>query len=118
MVIIETTLVRRLQARAVTVWPLLFVDPDTILDGVLLRHEGEHAKQQRRWAIYGLGIGLLVWHFLYLLVLPVGWNPFRERWERQAYQAGERYSDQMIDGILLKAPYYLWWRKSHLPKAL
>lgn len=112
--IVKTKLVRLLKASAITVFPFIFVDPyyldyPALYDiEKLLLHESIHIEQQKKWAIYGLGIGLLVWWALYLLALPVGWNSFRKKWETEAYLA-EGYSQTTIDTILKRAPYYLWW---------
>lgn len=109
MRLVRTKAVRWIRASAVTVFPFVFLDPDIIWENPIKGHEGAHYEQQRRWAMYGLGIGLLVWFALYLLVLPVGWNPFREKCEREAFRAGGWYQSWEVDQILKKPPYYLWW---------
>jgi hypothetical protein len=97
---------------AITIFPFVFMDPGIVAGSIeythLLMHEGTHWQQQRRWAIYGLGIGLLLWWVLYLLVLPVGWNPWRRHWETEAYRA-EGLLDSRIRETLRQAPYFLWW---------
>lgn len=108
MILIETKLVRLARAYAITVFPFIFIDPDTKNKELVLTHELIHYFQQKRWAIYGLGMGLLIWFILYLLVLPVGWNPFRRKWETEAFKA-EHFSLDFINQILKKPPYYLWW---------
>lgn len=108
--IVETKLVRLFHASAITAWPFIFIDPGltpTFKTGTLA-HESVHLAQQRRWAIYGLGIGLLAWHFLYLLCLPVWKNPWRRKWETEAYMQGQKLDKEQIDGILKRRPYYLW----------
>jgi len=65
------------KAAALTAWPFILVRPGMQGDAALLLHESAHLEQQRRWVIYGLGIGLLAWYLLYLFALPVGWNPWR-----------------------------------------
>ena len=72
-------------------------------------HELVHWNQQRTWAIRGLGVGLLVWYFLYLFVLPFLWNPFRRRWETEAFRKAEALTDQQIDEVLKRPPYLLRW---------
>ena len=72
------------------------------------KHEAVHYAQQRRWALWGVGVGLLVWFALYLLALPVGWNPWRYRWEREAYRANG-FTDEEIAAMMREPPYYLWW---------
>jgi hypothetical protein len=105
--IIETRLLPP-GAIAVTIWPLILVHPSVAKNARVLRHEGVHFEDQRRWFIYGLGVGLLVWWLLYLLALPVGWNPMRSHAERRAMRAEGRRDDE-IRWALRKAPYYLWW---------
>ena len=95
-------------AIAFTAWPWIFVHPDFANSASLILHEGVHYRQQQRWAIRGLGVGLLFWFALYLLVLPVGWNPWRRKWETEAMLAEGRRSIE-IDIALRRAPYYLWW---------
>jgi hypothetical protein len=108
VIVVRTKAVRLARAGAITVWPLLLVDPEIELTEARVAHEGTHGEQQRRWFIYGLGVGLIVWWLLYLLALPVGWNWWRARWEREAYRAEGR-SDDAIDEVLREPPYYLWW---------
>ena len=92
-------------ASAMTVWPVVLVHPDVPDRDMasLLKHESVHLRQQRHWL-------LLPWYLLYLFFLPVGWNPFRARWERDAYRA-QGHSDRSITAKLKKAPYYLWWKQ-------
>jgi hypothetical protein len=94
-------------ASAITAWPFVFVDGEP--SESIMVHERVHLAQQRRWAIYGLGVGLLAWHLLYLLALPAGWNPWRKRWETEAYRANGIGEDR-IKAILRARPYYLWWQ--------
>jgi len=58
--------------------------------------------------VEGWVLGQLVWRALYLLVLPVGWNPFRYRWEFEAYKT-QVLDEVHIRRILKESPYYLWW---------
>ena len=107
MWVIKTGAVDRLNASAVTAWPFVFVARDDLPPSVMI-HEKVHYAQQRRWALWGLGVGLIIWHLLYLLALPFGWNPWRARWERAAYRANG-YTDATISKMLREPPYYLWW---------
>jgi hypothetical protein len=108
MYIIVTSKTSWFQAGAITVWPFLFIHP-LLADNLSVRtHERVHWEQQRRWVIYGLGVGLLLWFVLYLFVLPIGWNPFRKHWEQEAYRK-EGYSNEAINNILRGPPYYLWF---------
>ena len=93
-------------AIAFTMWPWIFIHPMYRTDPILLRHEGVHLAQQRRWAIYGCGAGLLAWFFLYMLALPIWINPWRRKWETEAYIA-QGLDKQSIAVLLKGAPYFL-----------
>jgi hypothetical protein len=73
----------------------------------VLPHETVHWGHQRSWCLYGLGVGLLIWFLLYLLVLPLVWNPLRRYTEREAYRV-DGLTDAEIDTILRRWPYLLW----------
>jgi hypothetical protein len=49
------------------------------LKKILLAHEAVHVKQQEK-------IPNLLYLFLYFFFLPVFWNPFRLRWEKEAFE--------------------------------
>lgn len=100
-----------LGASAITVWPFVFLSPEvpTLARSTVLAHEQVHLEQQRRWAVYGLGVGLLLWYPLYLFVLPIGWNPFRARWEREA-MAATGMGSELIRRVLRGPPYWLWFQ--------
>ena len=105
--IVVTSIVSWFHASAITVWPFVFIAPGYVDDEATLKHEQTHLAQQKRWAVYGLGVGLLVWFVLYLLCLPVWYNPWRRKWETEAYRAGQGYDDATISQILKQPPYYL-----------
>jgi hypothetical protein len=46
----------------------------------IIKHEMVHMNQQKR-------VGLFLFIFLYLFCLPVLWNPWRKKWETEAYKA-------------------------------
>jgi hypothetical protein len=97
-------------AVAFALWPFIFLSTRLPAGAEyrVLMHEKKHLEQQRRWAIYGLGVGLIAWYFLYLLCLPVGWNYWRRKWEAEAFIA-QGMPQYLIDDVLKKAPYYLKW---------
>lgn len=124
------------RAAAITVFPFVFVHPE--LGGAALqrvvKHEKVHMRQQAPWSIAGLAISVLAavlnatvlhihlgwltalyavpplsWFLLYLLALPVGWNPFRRRWEAQAMREADGLDEDEILRRLRRPPYYLWW---------
>ena len=108
--IIWTKYVAKFNAAAITVFPFILMHPETAKDPLyyeaLLTHENVHMAQQKRWAIWGLGLGLILYFLLYLLVLPKGWNYFRRKWETEAFLASG-HSLETIEDILTQAPYYL-----------
>ena len=57
-------------------------------------------------------VAWFAYYWLYLIGFPFGlpiwFNPFRARMERDAYRA-EGFTDLQIDQKLRKAPYYLRW---------
>lgn len=109
--IVRTRAVSFFGAGGITVFPFIFLHP--LAGEKTEAHEKVHYRQQKRWALYGLGVGLIVWFLLYLLVLPVGWNPFRARWEMEAFKEAEGYPEEFVrNRIFPEKPYYLWWMKS------
>jgi hypothetical protein len=138
MKIIKTKLVSLVGAAAITIWPIgIFIHPKHAKNVRTIAHEETHGKQQKRWFENGLligfllwisfcltpitssiwfltsplflSIGLISWHFLYLLCLPVGWNYFRYKWEVEAYKTDSYLIEEDIRAILKGKPYYLWW---------
>lgn len=135
--VILSKIPRLLNASAFTVCPVIFLDP-ACRNRMILEHERVHLRQQFLFGIVGAMLGMLIWialgwplqpmsfvlvalglvegwvcgqllwRGLYLLALPVGWNPFRYRWEMEAYRT-EVLDDVHIKRILKQAPYYLWW---------
>ncbi len=107
MIVVETRVVRLLGIAAITIYPFVFVDPACHTDRLML-HEGAHWDQQRTWFRRGLGIGLVVYWMLYLLVLPVLWNPVRKRSEVEAFRSEGIGMDE-INRRLRGWPYLLRW---------
>lgn len=131
MLVLRTRLPTLIGAGAITCWPIMLVRPEQAEHPATLMHEGVHAEQQKPWVVLGLlavvvalggfylGAGELnnwcwlaapfpfLWHILYLLCLPFGWNPWRRKWETEAYRA-EGMSQYEIDYRLERAPYWLW----------
>jgi len=109
--IITSKIVKWFGICGITIYPFIFIAPSIsklVTDDILI-HETVHYMQQRRWALYGLGIGLLFWHFLYLFALPFIYNPFRRKWETEAYRVNG-WSDEFIKKNILRGyPYYLIW---------
>jgi hypothetical protein len=100
---------------AITVYPWIFISksswdgvPASELDATI-RHERTHLGQQVLWFQHAWLLGLFAWFICYELFLPFWWNPFRRRWETEAYIKGQGYSLEEIDLILRGAPYWLKW---------
>jgi hypothetical protein len=100
---------------AITVYPWIFVslsswrdETETVLSALEM-HEQTHIRQQGRWYAWAWVLGLLAWWFCYCLLLPIGWNPFRRRWEREACADGQGLTTEQADVILRGAPYWLVW---------
>jgi len=93
---------------AFTLYPFIFYVGS--LSHSTRRHELIHIEQQKAWCKwYTLYIfGLLAWLFMYLLVLPIGWNYWRYKWEFAAFTRGSGYTDSLTKEIL-KNNYLLFW---------
>ena len=96
---------------AITIYPWIVASKSTWSDPAwprVLKHEQKHLEQQGAWYARAWLFGLLAWFVLYELCLPIAWTPFRRRWEREAYAAGQGLSPEQTDVILRLAPYWLW----------
>lgn len=77
------------------------IDPTSVRHRGTMVHEREHVRQFLRWGIW-------LW-VAYLLLLPVGFNPFRAYWEIQAYRYSIRHGfprERVLD--LLSGSAYGW----------
>lgn len=94
---------------AITIYPFVFLCAE--VGPIFEAHEQIHYEQQDRWWSWAGPFGLLIWYFLYLFVLPVGWNPFRWKWEYEAYRNGSKYEPERIVRMLTRKGglYKLWW---------
>lgn len=88
---------------------------------IILRHEREHLRQQKRIGLGSLWLGACLFALLYALVLPFGLAYFRWRWERVGYleslqarrELGEKNpsAEEYIDS--LSGKHYGWcWPNS------
>src|SRR5580765_1384652 len=83
-----------------TIWPFIFYS-DYPAEGLDLAHEKIHGKQQLCWL-------LVPYWILYVFgPLPIFFNPFRYRWEWEAYSKGSQLQDYEIKQIL-GSSYYGW----------
>ena len=85
-----------------TVWDTIYMPkgfnepPDSIA-----KHEKVHIGQQQSWTKFGF----LFWLFLYGLALPLFFNPFRYRWEYEAYREGSGFGHEHTISVLRSATY-------------
>jgi hypothetical protein len=71
-------------------------------DPVVLAHETIHVLQYHRE-------GFLKFLFLYAFALPVGWNPWRARWEAEAFAVNVRAGQGLrACADQIAGPSYLW----------
>ena len=99
----------KLGIAGVTIFPIgVLVDatlsPHSI--SYLMVHEGVHWKQQERWFKKAWFFGLIAWYVCYLFFLPWIWNPFRRKWETEAFEA-QGIRPERINSILRRWPYWL-----------
>jgi hypothetical protein len=68
----------------------------------IIAHEQIHMAQQKE-------VGLLKFLFLYLFCAPLWRNPWRWKWEMEAYTLGSRYTKRQAANIL-QSKAYGWLR--------
>lgn len=88
-----------------TLWDTIYYPKGLPPSEVIVRHEEIHSRQQHEWG----RLALPLWVFCYLFVLPVLWNPFRKKWEMEAYIKGSGIDEQMAREIL-SGKAYGWLR--------
>jgi hypothetical protein len=66
----------------------------------LIAHEKIHLAQQRK-------LGKWKYLFLYLFCCPFFWNPWRYKWEMEAYTKGSKFS-KLTAKKLLQSSAYGW----------
>ena len=104
MKIIRTNLLGIIGAEGLTLYPYIFLKSEDALN-----HEKIHYHQQEKWYKKAWYFGIAAWVFVYLLCLPVGWNPFRYKFEYEAYLKGDNGDPKLIRLALRRAPHYLWF---------
>ncbi len=90
-------------ANYTTIWNTIYCPNDSKITLSTVKHEEIHYAQQKRWGWFFLPL----WIVCYLLFLPFLWNPFRYKWEYEAFYKGSRYSHNDIVKIL-KSRAYGW----------
>lgn len=63
-----------------------------------INHESIHIEQQKQ-------VGMFKYLFLYLFALPIFWNPYRWKWEFEAYTKGTKISESETIKILTSSAY-------------
>ena len=88
-------------ANAVTAFGTVWVKDRFRNNGVILHHESIHIGQQAKHP---------VWFWVsYLFCLPLGWNPWRMRWEAEAYAVDVRAGGDINEiADLLSGAGYGW----------
>lgn len=81
----------------------LYIPRNHEISDSLIRHENIHVEQIKRE-------GLLKYYFLYLFCLPLFYNPWRKKWELEAYINGSKITEQMALEKIRKVSYgWLLW---------
>jgi hypothetical protein len=88
-------------ANYTTIWDTIYYPKGNQPGTDIIEHEKIHSVQQHKWTI----IGLPFWLLLYLIGLPILWNPLRWRAEWEAYRKGSNYSIEQTREILRSAAY-------------
>lgn len=78
----------------------------------VLRHEETHLMQQYQWYSTAWVFGLLAWYVCYVFLLPFWFNPFRWKWEMEAYMRGQEYGKVIISRHYLSEKTYGWLKPS------
>jgi hypothetical protein len=73
-----------------------------VQDKLIIEHELVHVRQMKE-------VGVVRYLFLYLLILPFGWNPWRLRWEAEAYAVQVKAGCNLSEiAKMMSGPQYLW----------
>lgn len=83
-----------------TINGIIYYPKDILPNKVVIKHEEIHMKQQQE-------VGLVKFLLLYLLALPLFYNPWRYKWEYEAYTKGSGYSAELAKAKL-KTKTYGW----------
>ena len=68
----------------------LYYPPGKLPSETVMLHELVHVQQMEE-------VGKLKFWFLYLFCFPILWNPWRKRWETEAYLKAQKYKQDKID---------------------
>jgi hypothetical protein len=80
----------------------IYYPKGTVLEQSSIRHEEIHVKQMAE-------VGLIKFYLLYLFALPFIYNPWRYKWELEAYTLGSNMSEMEAKKVL-RSKMYGWLR--------
>lgn len=81
-----------------TIGNTIYYPKRPLSEGRTMKHEKIHVLQQKE-------VGLLKFIFLYILCAPFLYNPWRYKWEYEAFKYGSQYPDEIIKKILHSESY-------------
>lgn len=88
-----------------TIWGTVYGPPNYRMSESEERHEQIHSEQQYRWG----KVGFPFWLWLYLVGFPLGlpflWNPWRKKWEYEAYTKGSCWGHEKTLKMLRSRAY-------------
>ena len=70
----------------------------------IIRHEEIHAQQMKN-------VGMFKFYFLYIFCFPILWNPWRWKWEYEAYIKGSNWTKE--DTIKELRSYNYGWLRNN-----
>ena len=96
-----------------TIWDTIYCPEIDWAPSYIVDHEQYHMYQQMDFAkkFKWLGekwskrVGLSVWIFCYLFLLPIWFNPLRKKSEIEAYTMGSGYTEEYAKRILRGTAY-------------
>jgi hypothetical protein len=81
-----------------TIGETIYCPPGMTPDEDTIRHESIHMAQQKE-------VGLIKFMFLYLFCLPCFYNPWRKKWELEAYAKGSGITETAARNLLSTSLY-------------
>jgi hypothetical protein len=88
-----------------TIWDTVYCPHDRKPSVDIMAHEAIHSRQQKEWG----KLAVPVWIWLYLVGFPLGlpffFNPWRKKWEFEAYTKGSLFSEKYTLSILRSYRY-------------
>jgi len=81
------------------VFGTIYHPPGRLPSEIIQAHESYHVKQAEECG------GWWKFYFLYLFCLPLFWNPWRKKWEIEAYIKGSGYAPVVAKSMVRRAMY-------------